>query len=84
MLLSSVCSLSENVLWNWNSDASPHITVPVTRLRPGSPPFGGSFGADEFPIRSTRRQFRRYLESWKRDEWATLADAALGALSDEE
>jgi hypothetical protein len=35
---------------------------------------------DAFPIFSTQRQFRRYLEYWNRDEWADLASAALRAL----
>ena len=36
---------------------------------------------DSFPVYSTRRQFQRYRDVWKRDEWQDLADAAVGALS---
>jgi len=36
---------------------------------------------DPFPVRSTRRQFQRYLDFWKRDEWEVLAAAAVEALS---
>jgi hypothetical protein len=36
---------------------------------------------DPFPVHSTRRQFRRYLDFWKRDEWQDLAAAAVEALS---
>jgi len=36
---------------------------------------------DPFPVHSTRRQFQRYLEFWKRDEWQDLAAAAVEALS---
>jgi hypothetical protein len=36
---------------------------------------------EPFPVRSTLRQFQRYLEFWKRDEWEDLAAAAVGALS---
>jgi len=34
-----------------------------------------------FPVNSTLRQFQRYLDFWKRDEWRDLAAAAVGALS---
>jgi len=36
---------------------------------------------DPFPVHSTRRQFQRYLDFWKRDEWQDLAAAAVVALS---
>jgi len=36
---------------------------------------------DPFPVRSTRRQFQRYLDFWKREEWQELAAAAVEALS---
>jgi hypothetical protein len=36
---------------------------------------------DPFPVSSTCRQFQRYLDFWKRDEWQDLAAAAVGALS---
>ena len=38
-------------------------------------------GKDSFPVLSTRRQFQRYLDFWKRKEWQDLAAAAVGALS---
>ncbi|MGR9086442.1 MAG: CHAT domain-containing protein [Gammaproteobacteria bacterium] len=38
--------------------------------------------ADSFPIFSTRRQFRRYIKFWHRDEWKDLPQAALVALGD--
>ena len=34
-----------------------------------------------FPVRSTLRQFQRYLDFWNRDEWQELAAAAVAALS---
>jgi hypothetical protein len=37
---------------------------------------------DAFPILSTRRQFRRYLEYWQREQWDKLARCALLALGD--
>jgi hypothetical protein len=37
-------------------------------------------GQDRFPIFSTQRQFRRYIQYWNRNEWAGLARAALKAL----
>ncbi|MCF6158006.1 MAG: CHAT domain-containing protein [wastewater metagenome] len=37
---------------------------------------------DAFPILSTRRQFRRYLEYWQREQWNKLAKTALSALGD--
>ncbi|MBP1153080.1 CHAT domain-containing protein [Methylocaldum sp. RMAD-M] len=40
-------------------------------------------GPDAFPILSTQRQFRRYLEYWQRDQWNELARTALSALGDE-
>ncbi|MCE9686107.1 CHAT domain-containing protein [Shewanella sp. AS16] len=36
--------------------------------------------ADNFPILSTLRQFRRYLQDWDSPLWAGLAQTALGAL----
>ena len=36
---------------------------------------------DSFPVYSTRRQFQRYLDVWKREEWQDLAAAAVEALS---
>jgi hypothetical protein len=39
-------------------------------------------GADAFPVLSTQRQFRRYLEYWARDHWNDLAKVALAALGD--
>jgi len=38
-------------------------------------------GAVLTPVHSTRRQFQRYLDYWKRDEWQDLAAAAVKALS---
>jgi hypothetical protein len=35
---------------------------------------------DVFPVMSTQRQFRRYLDHWPRDKWNELAQAALNAL----
>jgi hypothetical protein len=37
-------------------------------------------GSDPFPMMSTQRQFRRYIQYWNRSEWAGLARAALTAL----
>lgn len=37
---------------------------------------------DDFAIFSTKRQFRRYLNYWRRPEWKELAKAALRALGD--
>jgi len=37
-------------------------------------------GSDPFPMMSTQRQFRRYIQYWNRNEWAGLARAALTAL----
>ncbi len=37
---------------------------------------------DAFPVFSTRRQFRRYVDDWPRQEWKDLAKAALEALGD--
>jgi len=39
-------------------------------------------GPDAFPILSTRRQFRRYLEYWQREQWDGLARTALLSLGD--
>jgi hypothetical protein len=39
---------------------------------------------DSFPAYSTRRQFQRYRDVWKRDEWQDLAAAAVKALSQRE
>jgi hypothetical protein len=38
---------------------------------------------DAFPVFSTRRQFGRYLEHWRREIWTDLAEAALELLPDE-
>lgn len=35
---------------------------------------------NSFPVFSTRRQFRRYVEVWRRNEWTALAQAAVKAL----
>lgn len=35
-----------------------------------------------FPVFSSRRQFRRYIEDWPRPEWKDLAHAAVAALGD--
>jgi hypothetical protein len=35
---------------------------------------------DPFPVFSTRRQFRRYIDHWPRDQWNELAQAALEVL----
>ncbi|MGX2041879.1 CHAT domain-containing protein [Methylocaldum sp. MU1018] len=43
----------------------------------------GLLGPGAFPILSTRRQFRRYLEYWQREQWDDLARTALLALGDE-
>ncbi len=37
---------------------------------------------DAFPVFSTRRQFKRYLENWPRKEWKELATAAIVALGE--
>lgn len=37
--------------------------------------------AHSFPVLSTQRQFRRYLEHWPRDRWNDLAQSAIDALS---
>jgi hypothetical protein len=37
---------------------------------------------DAFPVFSTRRQFKRYLENWPRQEWKDLAAAGSAALGD--
>jgi hypothetical protein len=39
-------------------------------------------GLDMFPVYSTRRQFKRYVDFWPREEWNDLAAAAIGALGD--
>ena len=39
---------------------------------------------DPFPVLSTRRQFRRYIDHWPRDLWQELAQAALAALDSPE
>jgi CHAT domain len=38
------------------------------------------FGPEAFPILSTRRQFKRYIECWQREEWQELAKVALETL----
>jgi hypothetical protein len=35
---------------------------------------------DPFPVFSTQRQFRRYIDHWPREQWKGLAQAALEAL----
>lgn len=35
---------------------------------------------DTFPVSSTKRQFRRYIDHWSRDQWKDLAQAALDTL----
>lgn len=35
---------------------------------------------EAFPVRSTARQFRRYVDIWKRKEWTALAQTALDFL----
>ena len=37
-------------------------------------------GQDPFPVFSTRRQFRRYIDDWPRELWNGLAQAALEVL----
>jgi hypothetical protein len=39
-------------------------------------------GPQEFPVQSTVRQFRRYVDIWKQNEWDDFARAALAALGD--
>lgn len=39
-------------------------------------------GGDSFPVFSTCRQFKRYLDPWKREEWQDLAQAAVTALGE--
>jgi len=36
---------------------------------------------NSFPVFSSRRQFKRYLDDWPRKEWRDLAAAATAALS---
>jgi hypothetical protein len=38
-------------------------------------------GDESFHVFSTRRQFQRYLDWWKRDEWEAIARAAVAALT---
>lgn len=38
-------------------------------------------GDESFHVFSTRRQFQRYLDWWKRDEWQDIARAAIDALT---
>jgi hypothetical protein len=38
-------------------------------------------GSNPFPVFSTRRQFKRYVDCWYRPEWNDLAAAAVDALS---
>lgn len=38
-------------------------------------------GDDSFHVYSTRRQFQRYLDLWKRNEWQDIARAAVDALT---
>jgi hypothetical protein len=37
-------------------------------------------GDESFHVFSTRRQFQRYLDLWKREEWQDIAQAAIDAL----
>jgi hypothetical protein len=37
-------------------------------------------GLDRFPVLSTKRQFKRYVDFWPRAEWNELAKAAIAAL----
>jgi hypothetical protein len=37
---------------------------------------------DPFPVRSTCRQFQRYCQWWKRDEWQDVAEAAVKTLEE--
>jgi hypothetical protein len=37
---------------------------------------------NRFPIFSTSRQFKRYLNYWRRDDWVELALAAVAKLAD--
>lgn len=39
-------------------------------------------GRDSFPVFSTCRQFQRYRDCWKRDEWQDVAEAAVKALEE--
>ena len=41
-------------------------------------------GPNTFPVQSTERQFRRYIDIWRREEWGELAQAALTALGNED
>ena len=36
---------------------------------------------DLFPVKSTKRQFRRYVEIWDREEWRELAQAGIDTLN---
>jgi hypothetical protein len=56
--------------------AKAELTGYCTRLRQ-------VVGVGGFPLLSTRRQFRRYIDFWPRPEWAPLAAAALTALGDD-
>ncbi|MBU1417536.1 MAG: CHAT domain-containing protein [Proteobacteria bacterium] len=38
------------------------------------------YGPHDFPVQSTVRQFRRYVDIWKQEKWDDLARAALDAL----
>jgi hypothetical protein len=38
-------------------------------------------GDESFQVLSTRRQFQRYLDWWRRDTWNALAQAAVNTLS---
>jgi hypothetical protein len=40
--------------------------------------------ADSFPVLSTQRQFRRYVDHWSRTQWEELAQAALVTLEGRE
>ena len=52
--------------------AKAAIVDHCTRLR--------ELSEDSFPVMSTTRQFRRYLDHWPRDQWKDLAQAAVDTL----
>ncbi|MCK7508692.1 MAG: hypothetical protein MZV70_34780 [Desulfobacterales bacterium] len=57
--------------------AKEHITEYCREIRDVA-------GGESFPVFSTRRQFERYLNIWKREEWRDLAHAAVEALGEAE
>jgi hypothetical protein len=40
-------------------------------------------GADSFQVGSTRRQFERYRDHWRRDAWRSIPEAAVAALGED-